>query len=105
QQRWSDVIVQCESITGYGLTPDYATIWRESQENNIESIFEIQGFSGNPSKGIDGYSLTQGGRGTSGWGWGFNIPSVSLLNAYEPDDVRRDATIIFAGETLWDGRV
>ncbi|HLA54588.1 MAG TPA: RagB/SusD family nutrient uptake outer membrane protein [Flavobacterium sp.] len=105
QQRWGDVITQCEAITGYGLTPDYATIWRESQENNIESLFEIQGFGGDPSRGVEGYSLTQGGRGTSGWGWGFNIPSLSLVNTYEPGDVRKDATIIFAGETLWDGRV
>ena len=105
QQRWSDVIMQCEAINGYGLADDYAALWRESEENNIESIFEIQGFSGTPAKGIDGYSLTQGGRGTGGWGWGFNTPSVSLLNAYEPNDIRKEATIIFAGETLWDGRV
>ena len=28
-----------------------------------------------------------------------------LANSYEVGDVRRDATIVFAGETMWDGRV
>jgi hypothetical protein len=27
-------------------------------------------------------------------GWGFNTPSQSLVNAYEPGDVRKNATII-----------
>jgi hypothetical protein len=31
-------------------------------------------------------------------------PSQSLVNAYEPGDVRKDATIMFAGTTLYDGR-
>ena len=39
-----------------------------------------------------------------GWGWGFNVPSENLLNSYDPNDLRRDATIIFRGETLYDGR-
>jgi hypothetical protein len=34
----------------------------------------------------------------------FNTPSQSLVNAYEPGDVRKDATIMFAGTTLYDGR-
>jgi hypothetical protein len=46
-----------------------------------------------PAKGIAGYSNTQGARGAGGWGWGFNTPSQSLVNAYEPD-VRKNATII-----------
>src|SRR5690606_663491 len=43
-------------------------------------------------------------------GWGFNTPSTNLINAYEPGDLRRDATIIFIdnsgthqGTVLWDG--
>jgi hypothetical protein len=46
------------------------------------------------SKRIAGYSNTQGARGAGGWGWGFNTPSQSLVNAYEPGDVRKNATII-----------
>ena len=90
----------------YGLHPNYEEIWRATEENNSESIFEIQARGEDIRHGVQQYSQTQGARGTSGWGWGFNTPSESLLNAFnaEGDDIRRDATIIFAGETLWDGR-
>jgi hypothetical protein len=44
--------------------------------------------------------ITQGARGAGGWGWGFNTPSQSLVNAYEPGDVRKNATIIFCGNNF-----
>lgn len=91
----------------YGLHPNYAELWRVSTENGIESLFEIQARGVTINHGVQQYSQTQGARGTSGWGWGFNTPSENLLNAFNAsgDDIRRDATIIFAGETLWDGRI
>ena len=105
QGNWKGVKDQCVAITGYNLVTDYATIWREVGEDSVESIFEIRGYGGNPSQGIEGYMVSQGARGTSGWGWGFNTPTASLSNSYEAGDVRKDATIIFAGEIMWDGRV
>jgi hypothetical protein len=50
-------------------------------------------------KGIAGYSNTQGARGAGGWGWGFNTPSQSLVNAYEPGDVRKN-TLLFCGNNF-----
>lgn len=88
---------------GYDLTTNYEDIWKEIGENNIESIFEIQARGETPNKGVEKYSLSQGARGAGGWGWGFNTPTQDLANAYETGDSRRDATIIFRGETLWDG--
>lgn len=90
----------------YGLESDYATIWRVEKENGTESIFEVQARGEVVAHGVQQYTQTQGARGTSGWGWGFNTPSQNLLDAYnaEGDAIRRDATIIFAGETLYDGR-
>jgi hypothetical protein len=105
QGNWQGVKDQTALITGYNLVPNYATIWREAGEDSIESIFEIRGYGGNPSQGVEGYMVSQGARGTSGWGWGFNTPSSSLANSYEVGDVRKDATIVFAGETMWDGRI
>jgi len=95
------------SSNQYGLHPNYAELWRASTENGSESLFEIQGRGETINHGIQQYSQTQGARGTSGWGWGFNTPSENLLNAFNVagDNIRRDATIIFAGETLWDGRI
>lgn len=90
----------------YNLHPNYEEIWRASQENGVESLFEVQARGESIAHGVQQYSQTQGARGTGGWGWGFNTPSQNLLNAFnaEGDVIRRDATIIFAGETLWDGR-
>lgn len=91
----------------YSLHPNYAELWRASTENGVESLFEIQGRGETINHGIQQYSSTQGARGTSGWGWGFNTPSQNLVDAFDAsgDEVRKNATVIFAGETLWDGRV
>jgi len=107
QEEWQEVKTLTDAIIAsgeYGLTPNYEDIWKEESENNIESIFEIQSRGEEPAAGVDKYSTIQGVRGESGWGWGFNTPSQDLADAYEDDDLRRDATIIYAGETLFDGR-
>lgn len=101
-QKVKDLTTQVMGL-GYDLTTNYEDIWKESGENNIESIFEIQARGETPNKGVEGYFVSQGARGAGGWGWGFNTPTQDLADAYEPDDTRRDATIIFRGETLWDG--
>ena len=105
QQKWDQVVENCDLVTGYSLSTNYASMFQTTGENDNESIFEIQGVGSNPAKGIQGYSVSQGARGAGGWGWGFNTPSQSLENAYEAGDVRKNATIIFAGTTLYDGRV
>lgn len=105
QQKWQQVIDNCNLVSGYSISSNYATMFQLAGENDNESIFEIQGIGSNPAKGIQGYSVSQGARGAGGWGWGFNTPSQSLVNAYEAGDVRKNATIIFAGTTLYDGRV
>lgn len=105
QKNWQKVVDNCNAVTGYSLAPDYATMFRLAGENDAESIFEIQGVGSIPARGIKGYSNTQGARGAGGWGWGFNTPSQSLVDAYEAGDVRKNATIIFRGTTLYDGRI
>ena len=62
---------------------------------------------GQSKPGIQQYSQTQGARGAGGWGWGFNTPSQTLVDAYNAagDTERRDATIIFRNSTLYYGRV
>jgi len=57
-----------------------------------------------PQKGIIGYFVVQAPRsGARGLGWGFNTPTKDLMDAYEAGDLRKDATIITSGQTLWDG--
>jgi len=105
----------------YSLVSDYKLIFREKPvngvggTNNSESIFEVQTGQNTTSNGISPlFSNAQGPRGKGGWndlGFGFNDPSQSLANAYEPGDTRDSATIIYIqptggpvnGTVLWDG--
>lgn len=101
-QRLTDEIIASGQ---YSLHPNYGELWRESTENGVESIFEIQGKGTTPARGAQGYFVSQGARGDGGWGWGFNTPSEDLEKAYETGDTRKDGTIIRRGMILWDGLV
>jgi starch-binding outer membrane protein, SusD/RagB family len=107
QKKWSDVISLTNQVMGLGYTlfPNYEQLFRVAIENSSESVFEIQAalVPGNPEASNSQYSQVQGVRGLAGGGWGFNVPTQDLANAYEPNDPRRDATIIFRGETTPDG--
>ncbi|UHG94118.1 RagB/SusD family nutrient uptake outer membrane protein [Spirosoma oryzicola] len=108
EKKWNVVLQLTDEIIAsgqYSLMPNYGELWRESSENGVESIFEIQGRGVTPNKGVQGYFESQGARGENGWGWGFNTPSEDLVKAYETGDTRIDGTIIRRGMTLWDGRV
>jgi hypothetical protein len=102
--NWQEVLELTNEVIAsgqYSLHPNYEELWRIQNENTEESIFEVQG-SASENVGINNFSVTQGVRGQ--WGWGFNTPSESLLNAYEAqnDEIRKNATIIFRGETMYD---
>lgn len=119
QQNWQRVYNLTDSlVTGkagvYDLLPVYENIWREVGANSVESVFEVQtGVNSACNAAIDIYSLCQGPRagGLRGWsdlGFGFGTPSEALLNSYEPNDLRREATIMTInpspkGTVLWDG--
>ena len=108
QQKWSQAKAMCDAIISggqYSLMADYALIWREAGEFSSESIWEVNAIGTTPNKGIDGYFLVQAPRGAGGLGWGFNTPSQNLVDAYEPGDTRKAATIMQRGQTLWDGFV
>lgn len=107
QGKWSDVLTLTNNVMGlgYSLFPDYQAMFRTNNENNSESVFEIQAalIPGNPAASNSQYSQVQGVRGSAGGGWGFNVPTQELVNAYESDDPRKEATIIFRGETTPQG--
>ncbi|MFD1164880.1 RagB/SusD family nutrient uptake outer membrane protein [Sphingobacterium daejeonense] len=110
QGEWQQAYDMAQAVISsgeYALEPNYEKIWRLEGENGSESIFEVQARGSSIAHGIQQYSQTQGPRGgAAGIGWGFNTPSENLLNAFnaENDAIRRDATIIFRNETMYDGR-
>src|SRR5688572_7494396 len=107
QQKWAQAKAMADAVIAgpFSLIPDYALIWREAGEFSSESIWEINCLGTTPNKGVQGYFVTQAPRGAGGLGWGFNTPTLDLTNAYEAGDKRKAATIIFSGQTLWDGFV
>jgi hypothetical protein len=105
EEKWQqayDMSGEVMASNQYALLPDYAQVWREAGENGPESVYEVQATL---TDGIIEYTDVQGPRGTPDLGWGFNTPSLELANAYEPGDLRKNATIMFVTGTgtLWDG--
>ncbi|MCE7041190.1 RagB/SusD family nutrient uptake outer membrane protein [Dyadobacter sp. CY312] len=108
QQKWQqvfDLTNQVIALGQYSLFNNFEQLFRVKNENVSESIFEIQNELITSISGASGsqYSEVQGVRGSTGGGWGFNVPTQVLANAFETGDPRRDGTIIFRGETTPDG--
>ncbi|WP_460674037.1 RagB/SusD family nutrient uptake outer membrane protein [Larkinella ripae] len=108
QQKWQqvfDLTTQVMSSGQYSLVRNYEQLFRVNNENSTESVFEIQNelVASNKDASNSQYSQVQGVRGVTGGGWGFNVPTKALADAYETGDPRRDATIIFRGETTPQG--
>ncbi|MAD97202.1 MAG: RagB/SusD family nutrient uptake outer membrane protein [Flavobacteriaceae bacterium] len=89
----------------YDLVADYATIFEEAGENNIESVFEVQyselegaGFGclqcseGNVAVGFQGIRAYVGPEFSSGFS--FSVPVQDAYDAFEPGDLRRDVAIL-----------
>ncbi|PWU01313.1 MAG: RagB/SusD family nutrient uptake outer membrane protein [Bacteroidetes bacterium] len=106
-KKWDDVLSYTNQVMtmGYQLFPDFEQLFRIPNENNVESIFEIQCtyVPGNCDFSNSQYSQVQGVRASYGGGWGFNVPTQDLVDAFEAGDPRKDATIIFRGETTPEG--
>jgi hypothetical protein len=109
QQKWSDVVDYTNQVIQsgqYSLFPNYEKMYRTANENNSESIFEIQCAEVPSDRGAQTsqYSQIQGVSFPWG-GWGFNVPSQNLVNEFETGDRRLQATIIFEGIPTAEGDV
>ena len=93
------------STSPYSLVTDYNTIFENNNENNVESVFEVQY---NDAKGasFDCLQCSQGNvavgfngiRNYNGpffdGGYSFNVPTQNSYDAYEAGDNRRDVAIL-----------
>ncbi|KHJ37572.1 SusD family protein [Pedobacter glucosidilyticus] len=103
QGKWAQAMNEANIVMTsgeYNLSVPYATIFNEEGENSKESIFEVQATStpAVPTNFGSQYTQVQSIRGVNEWnfGWGFNVPSADLANAYEPGDPRRRRTIFYS---------
>lgn len=117
--KWSEVLQSAETVINskvYDLEPVYADVHSLAHENGIESVFEIQHNSKLFGQGNGGSDFAQGNEGTfvnvmfrgrNNGGWGFNSPTIDLLNEFKKEttvdgneDPRLKATIIQNGEVV-----
>jgi hypothetical protein len=105
QKKWDLVLSLTNTVKGLGYTlfPNFEESFRIPNENNSESVFEIQAQSLGGGAATSQYSQIQGVPGNLNLGWGFNTPTEALVAAFETGDPRMDATIIFRGETTPQG--
>ncbi|WP_438961124.1 RagB/SusD family nutrient uptake outer membrane protein [Nonlabens sp.] len=89
----------------YSLVADYSTIFENDNENNSESVFEIQysdlegaGFGclqcseGNVAVGFNGIRNYNGPLFESGFS--FNVPTQEVVDLFDPADPRLDTAIL-----------
>ena len=101
------VLEQVIASNNYTLVSNYATIFIPSNENNSESVFEIQytstqgaGFGclqcseGNVAVGFYSPRFTGGNYAPFSDGFSFGVPVQGLADAYTAGDTRKNATIL-----------
>ncbi len=104
-QEAATVLDEVIASGGYDLVADYTTIFENDNENNIESVFEVQytdvegaGFGclqcseGNVAVGFNGIRNYSGPLFESGFS--FNVPTQEVFDAFEAGDVRRGIAIL-----------
>ncbi len=102
---WQEVYDLTKAIINsgeYALTPNYAEIFEEEGENNMESVFEVQALESTvgfgPTKTGTTNFIFQNNR--TDWGWGFNNPTQNLVDAFEANDPRLAVTVYGDGEVV-----
>ena len=108
QDKFSEASVVLEEVINngpYDLLADYSTMFENDNENNIESVFEVQytdeegaGFDclqcseGNVAVGFNGIRNYTGPLFESGFS--FNVPRQEVVDEFEAGDIRKDVAIL-----------
>lgn len=104
RNNWDSLYVAATDVMNsglYNLNTPYDKIFTDEGENSSGSILELQctATAAMPESDKIGsqFAQVQGVRGAGQWdmGWGFNMATENLYNAYEPGDPRRDATLLY----------
>lgn len=115
---WTDVKAITDDVISNGIYSLYTkngkdsffNLFRIANENCEESILEAQCGASKVAGGINrsAFAVYQWVRGGSFSGWGFNVPSDQMIEAWEArsdDEVRYKASVVYRGQTLPDGKV
>lgn len=100
-QKMYDAATEVINSGMYNLNTPYNQIFTDAGENTGESVFEIQcaATAALPQSDKIGsqFAEVQGVRGAGKWdlGWGWNMATELMAQAYEPGDPRKDATLLY----------
>ncbi|OUR90836.1 RagB/SusD family nutrient uptake outer membrane protein [Flavobacteriales bacterium 34_180_T64] len=110
QDKFDEAAIALDQVINsgqYQLVQDFGIIFLNSNENNSESVFEVQYFGGeggsfdcfqcvegNVAVGFMGPKFSGGDYGPFTKGFAFNPPTEELYNSYSADDIRRDVSIL-----------
>jgi hypothetical protein len=103
RKDYKSAVTTLQSVTqlNYSLVPKYGDNFNPATKNNAESVFAVQYNSAletessnfifvfgprNAKKDLTGFNGNLGGN---------NIPTPSIVNAYEPGDVRKNESVAF----------
>nr|WP_293837017.1 RagB/SusD family nutrient uptake outer membrane protein [uncultured Arsenicibacter sp.] len=103
RREWANASTKLKEVVAggrYQLLPNYADVFSFATPTNAEILFNVQYKSGNTGQGSNFWAnFTPWGIGTVvlgpnvGQGLGINRPLPDLINAYEPGDKRKTASI------------
>ncbi len=108
RQDYKDAQKYAEDVINsgeYSLDPNYAQMFTLGGENNTGTIFSAECVATASGNGGSQYGQVQGVRGNPNLGWGFDNPSMDLINSYDEGDPRQEATVLFVWEQTPDGAV
>lgn len=111
--EYNEIVSLCQQVTdlGYILNEDYTDNFNPQTKNSRESLFEVQyygkttvGFWENETQ-CSWLSAFMGPRnsGMVAGAYGWNQPTAEFVNAYEPNDLRKNQTVLYAGCPPFDG--
>nr|WP_321450944.1 RagB/SusD family nutrient uptake outer membrane protein [uncultured Carboxylicivirga sp.] len=115
QKQWENAEKALVEVKGYSLLADYADVFNPNNKNNDELIFSIQ-YTEDPTAGAASnfaYNflpiLSNPGvipgfpNGNSNTYAGWNVPTPDIIEAYEPGDLRLEASVgFYTGEGYVD---
>ncbi|MBE0662880.1 MAG: RagB/SusD family nutrient uptake outer membrane protein [Bacteroidales bacterium] len=108
QDKFADAATVLEEVIldgKYSLVPNFFDIWEMPGENGSESVFEVQ-YTDVEGAGFDCLQCSEGNvavgfQGVRGYegpifspGFSFNVPVQKAVDAFEPGDLRKGATIL-----------
>ena len=112
QKKYAEAEVLLATLPGmgYSLLPNYADVFSTTNKNNRESLFEVQyleGLQGGQQSSFiylflprtTSTTLITGVAANNTGNAGWNIPTQDMVNAYEPNDKRKDISIGIAEGT------